>query len=890
MLTFFKDALRALTSAPTRNRSLAEQMATSATAVVVSLVLAVGLVSAWLIKSEQDRAYNELLQKGLELKADRIASQVRSIVDQLRKASQSSLISTALVDSVGKDAYLVPYLQGLRRLNGIPVAVHFLDFEGKEIARNGRTGIRDEHFQWVKRQLEKGESDIHIFHNGKFAEWVGVEMVYYSRTPTPEGALLYEIDLPELLEEGVTLRWAGDEAHREAPAPSGLDPVALSLPSEYQDLGLRVEQTDLRHLSTPKRPGLIITVFVGVTLACFLAVLLLRRISQKLTADLRGLSDYALRIVDAGFEAKEVFSGNSREVDELAGALNAMLMQLNALHMQLKDESERKFRNLVENLPGAAFLRVFPSAWTMSYVSSGIAQLTGFSAAELLGDSSTSYQGLVEEEDRSRIEPVLHQAYRSGQPYVAEYRVRTRTGETRWVWERGQATLGQEGQTWLSGVLIDITARKLAEEELLRAKDLAESANIAKSQFLATMSHEIRTPLNGILGMAELLQNPDLSRQDTEEFSAIILSSGQTLLALLNDILDLSKIEAGKLELMSSPSSARELLAEMGSLFQNTVKAKGLSLTVDWVGPGQAIYSLDAIRVRQMISNLVVNAIKFTPQGHVALRGEQLSVHGDVATLKFSVQDTGIGIPADKLGLLFKPFSQVDSSTTRRFGGTGLGLSIVGRLAGMMGGEVACLSEPGVGSTFSFTIRVNVLQSGFESKSLSLGPDELSLGSVLEPGLESESPSPGAASSSGSGEVAIKPLTVMVVEDNPINQMVVSALLQKLNIRFTLTENGLQAVEAFKQLSIEQADDMPSLILMDCEMPVMDGFEATRQIRAFERDQGLTPILIVALTARAFESDRVACLESGMNDVITKPIEMKSLGQRLQQIQQHLQA
>ncbi|HEY3432831.1 MAG TPA: MASE1 domain-containing protein [Rhodocyclaceae bacterium] len=419
----------------------------------------------------------------------------------------------------------------------------------------------------------------------------------------------------------------------------------------------------------------------------------------------------------------------------------------------------------------------------------------------------------------------------------------------------GVLVTGRDGKRYIWSIVEDISEHKRYERTLRSAIEVAESANLAKSRFLATMSHEIRTPMNGILGMAQLLMMPGVTDAERKQYASTVLDSGETLLSLLNDILDLSKVEAGRLELSNGEFMPWQVINDVIALFIEPAQSKGLEIEVKLKDVEGRHYSADVVRVRQMLSNLISNAIKFTVQGHVRIEVGELGLDGNEAMLEFSVTDTGIGVAPEKLALLFKPFSQADSSTTRQYGGTGLGLSIVRSLAQLMGGDAGVESVFGEGSRFWFRIRVSILG------------DEAEAPQALSPSVEN------AESASAPSRVA----RVLVAEDNAVNQMVIETMLIKLGYAVDTVDNGQKAVDAVL------GGSAPDLILMDVQMPEVDGLQATSNIRQWEAAARKTHLPIIALTASAFAIDKEQCLAAGMDDFLPKPVSMSALQAALEQ-------
>ncbi len=406
-----------------------------------------------------------------------------------------------------------------------------------------------------------------------------------------------------------------------------------------------------------------------------------------------------------------------------------------------------------------------------------------------------------------------------------------------------------------------IATSDMLMEETRRSKELAvqaEAANRSKSEFLANMSHEIRTPMTAILGFADaLLDEPDPEKAPPEWREAVetIRRNGEHLLALINEILDLSKIEAGKLDVQQTRCSPAELLADVASLMRVRAEQKRLALEVEYAGPIPETICTDAFRLRQILINLVGNAVKFTKTGGVRIVTRLLREPGSPPRIRFDVVDTGIGLAEDQIDRLFRPFTQADSSTTRKFGGTGLGLNITKRLAEMLGGDVAVASTPGKGSTFSVTVETGPLDG------IALLETRSTPGSHPTP-PSSTSAAPPASRPSG--------CRILLAEDGPDNQRIIALLLEKAGAVVTVAENGREALDG--ALAARDRGEPFDLIPMDVQMPVMDGYLATRELRA----RGYTG-RIVALTAHAMPEDRRQCLDAGCDDYATKPIDRARL-------------
>ncbi|MEM7498963.1 MAG: ATP-binding protein [Pseudomonadota bacterium] len=430
----------------------------------------------------------------------------------------------------------------------------------------------------------------------------------------------------------------------------------------------------------------------------------------------------------------------------------------------------------------------------------------------------------VEAEVRSR---VRLQAQANGEPVLREY-----DGHTLRVYKYRLPSGA------VAGFAVDITDLVEREAQLVEARRGAEQAARAKAAFLANMSHEIRTPMNGVIGVASLLSQTPLSEEQRDHLS-LIEQSAETLLETINSILDFSKIEAGRLSIASEPFDLRKLCAETVSLMRPMAESKGLALRLSFPDATLSWFVGDALRLRQCLLNLVGNAIKFTRSGHVEMRVDQ----GSPGEVSIAVEDTGIGIPPEKLSHIFNAFEQVESHETREFEGTGLGLSITRRIVELLGGSIEARSGLNGGSTFTIALSMPPAPPGATVEEPEIEADEM-------PDLSGR--------------------RILLADDSRTNQFVFRRLLEESGAEIESCFNGQEAVEAFR-------GGGPDVIFMDVSMPVMSGIEATREIRALEHERDLAPVPIVALTAYAMEEDRERCVAVGMSDFVSKPFRRHDL-------------
>ena len=453
-------------------------------------------------------------------------------------------------------------------------------------------------------------------------------------------------------------------------------------------------------------------------------------------------------------------------------------------------------------------------------------------------EESLSAWPMTHPDDAALQSGVVERAQAGERQFQMEWRIVHENGEHRWIDARCTVHVDENGlPSKIAGLVLDVDARKQQELALVEAERAAQAAAEAKSQFLANMSHEIRTPMNGVLGVLHLLQRETLS-EEGRQLLAEASNCGRMLSQLLDDVIDFSRIEAGRLELSPEPIDPAQVLESVAGLLRPSATAKGLQLRTKTEDDGDADggwISADPVRLRQALFNLIGNAVKFTRAGHVEVR-LTARPDGDRRRLRFEIEDTGVGIPDAVQASLFRRFQQADGSTSRQFGGSGLGLAITRRLAELMDGDVGFESAEGKGSTFWFEITAEQARR-------------------TDPGDDCPAP-------------LLDGMRILLVEDNPTNRLVASKMLEAMGVSVSTAEHGAHGVEAARQ-------ELFDLILMDVQMPVMDGVEATRCIRAMGGETGATPI--IGLTANAMAHQRETYLAAGMNGVAAKPISPAAL-------------
>lgn len=493
-------------------------------------------------------------------------------------------------------------------------------------------------------------------------------------------------------------------------------------------------------------------------------------------------------------------------------------------------KSEQQFRSLISNIPGAAYRMEVGNHREIIFISEGISRLTGYQQQEFT-NHNINYVDIILPEFSTPFEQFITTIISTQKQYTIEYKIRHADGHELWVWHTA-TYMADEDERWIDGVILNINERRLAEDQIRHSRDTAKKDAENTALFLANISHEIRTPLNAVVGFSNLLAETTLNPLQ-QHYMESVTSAANALLLLLNNVLDTMKLERGALELENIDFSLKELLEDIITLFRLNAQVKKIKLSLDYDSTLAIFFKGDPLRIRQIINNLLSNAIKFTEQGEVVIytTKKQHQVH-------IAIKDTGIGISPASLQKIFLPFTQEDASMSRRFGGTGLGTTIAKQLTELMHGQINVESTLGKGTTFHVTL-------------------PLQEGSPIPP-------------TNKQVEHQLPPLAILAVDDVSHNLELLKIILEQQGHTITTATNGLEAVATFKNQPFD-------LVLMDLQMPELDGLEATKVIRQYEKQQGLSPTPILALTANVLSRERQAARNVGMNGFVKKPIDKQEL-------------
>lgn len=818
-------------------------------------------VSTWSIIAENIQHEVDIQAGMLAQRVELTLADIQNDVDAL---ARNPLIANAMVDTAGRRAYLDPFLRGYRADGLRGVSIQLYDFQGQLYASNRATGndVLSPSTSWFSEALAGTPR----------AEIEGDQLVLsfpviYPGTGTPEGVLVARISSSEFagrifaplpLSQNVSLSARGGRVIAAAGEASEAGDIVATRQLHFAEplagagIELRVSHPRQEAMRPATRFIMLFTLLGSAALAAtfFLARLGARRLSGRLAC----LSAAATAVATDSQADAEIDTSGEDEVADLAASLAAMLGNLRDAKRSLEDKVDERTREL-----SRAQIRLGRQAERLDTILANV--LDSIISVDPLGTILTANPATerifgwpLDELRGKNISLLMPEELRAGHgAYMRRYAefgerggvvgkdrqlVGQRRDGSQFPMELSISVVGQGSDSFLIGLIRDISERRQTEARLEEARVLAEDASRAKSEFLAIMSHEIRTPLNGIMGSLELLLRSDMSA-DQRRLAEVTRNSGRSLLTIVGDILDMSKMEAGRLELNDEDYDLRHLVAESVEMVEPLARGKSLALNAEFSDELPRWLKGDPDRLRQVLGNLLNNAVKFTDRGGVTLSAAPDRHRPGFMSLR--VADSGAGIGGDDLNRLFTPFTQVDGSLRRRHGGTGLGLAICRNLVGAMGGTITVTSTLGQGSTFVVTLPI---REGVEPE-------------AVEDRLETIPRLAGR---------------ILLAEDSEANQFIATAMLLPTGLVVDCVDNGRAAVEAVASGSYD-------LVLMDVTMPEMDGLEATRLIRTLPDD--VREIPIIAMTALAMHGDTEMCLEAGMNDYLTKPLSMEVMLSKL---------
>ncbi|MDH5559725.1 MAG: ATP-binding protein [Deltaproteobacteria bacterium] len=841
--------------------SLAARITLAITTISIFFICGIATFSYLNLSKAYEESSREILESNIKAFADIQTSLINGIFENQTEMSANTLIGNAIVDDLGRDVYLVNFFSGYKIIEGINVQILMTDFKGDILAKNDPKSSLLIDQSWVSEAIDKNIT-LAVVKNCCGDQYLVItKPIIFANTGLPEGGLIYQFSLKKLLNlkevkqhiftsdqiTGGQLTYLDLKTKETGTIIIGkktknalVESVDLSLNHDLQNIKFSIsifsDKGILQKALESIFSKFLLLGIISIILAFFLSLL----ISRFLTNRIKELEKNANEIANQSDFSKRLTVRGKDEITSFSKAFNYVLERLEEINRDMENQAQSNIRKLyraIEQSPVSVVITDLDA--NIEYVNPKFSKLTGYSFEEVLGQNPRILKSGSQSQDfyHNMWEQLTTKGLWQG-----ELINKKKDGELYTENASISVILDENGKrSHYVAVKENITQRKTYEISLKAAKDEAEKANLAKSSFLANMSHEIRTPMNSILGFAELLSYDSQNSKDRNYLKSIQVA-GNTLMVLINDILDLSKIEAGMLDINPEPVDCIQIMNEIEMVFVQKIKEKSLFFEVEIDQDNSELLMIDEFRLKQVLLNLVGNAVKFTENGGIKLVLNITASGEDMVDLKISVIDTGIGIRKEDQNRIFNHFQQQNSKISKKYGGTGLGLTISKQLVKMMNGEITLKSQEGKGSTFILTL-------------------------YQVPIFKTDNKKPSKEDSFDLHKISFKPYHVLIVDDMEMNRYLVKETLIRCGLKVIEADNGEAAVFIVRERK-------PDLILMDLRMPIMNGFEATEVIK---QDQNLKNIPVIALTASHLDFSEGSVNHKIFNGFLLKPVKIEEL-------------